>query len=820
MQVIAAARLAKAKGVLAALLISCGLLAHAQTSASAPNSDPTYQALRNVGLGGEAFTVSKLDVKRDAGHFHLHSGTVCFLAPVNGKVTGAVFQGDGTLILDPPIDVERKNLKMLTGENEFSENFDHAVFRFTDSTYDEIKKGSTPSTGTCDAGPLKESQHATRHRLHFNLDARILADVFKSSPGGLFVAFIHGSRYSDKMLFAVDPQGVPEFAESVVGFDPIAINLSPEEVCLMTYGENKHGYWSAFHFSNEYNNGVPPAGEQKGVIHIASQKLDTTIEKNGFLSGKATTTLVARENEIRVLPFRLYRTLRVQSVTGGNGKPLSFIQEDKNDDFQFSVILPAPLAAGEKTSITTTYSGKEAVIDEGGGNYYPASREDWYPATGGPAPSDFSDYDMTFRIPKNLQITATGAMLSQTIEGGQSVSIWKSEVPQQVAGFQLGDLKEEDVKASSTDVTVAAYANREPPDFIRPLMGHALGNFSTVSIMKGPLSEAQYAVTLYSGYFGPLPVKRLSISQQTACTYGQSWPQLVWLPICSFFDSTQRHAFGLDFRDRGYWDAVTPHEVAHQWWGHLVGFGSYRDQWISEGFSDFSASLFLQNAYGEKGEKMFLKFWSDERLSITEKSKMGFRPIDVGPLTLGYRLNNGRSGDWVARGIIYPKGAFVLHMIRMMMWDRQYHDQLFKETMQDFVKTYTGRSATTEDFKAIVEKHMTDQMKTFGNGSMDWFFNEYVYGTELPTYNLETADFTPDASGSVILNLKLKQSGVSDNFRMLVPIYLELSNGSMFFLGRARLVGNTTYEQKIPLKGLQGAPRRALINYYYDVLAN
>jgi hypothetical protein len=57
-------------------------------------------------------------------------------------------------------------------------------------------------------------------------------------------------------------------------------------------------------------------------------------------------------------------------------------------------------------------------------------------------------------------------------------------------------------------------------------------------------------------------------------------------------------------------------------------------------------------------------------------------------------------------------------MIRMMMWDSRTGDQHFKETMQDFVKTYAGRAATTEDFKAMVEKHMTPEMDLAGCGKM------------------------------------------------------------------------------------------------------
>ena len=53
------------------------------------------------------------------------------------------------------------------------------------------------------------------------------------------------------------------------------------------------------------------------------------------------------------------------------------------------------------------------------------------------------------------------------------------------------------------------------------------------------------------------------MTQQTACGYGQSWPELVWLPICAFYYTTVRHQLGLDATDNGDWDAVTPHEATH-----------------------------------------------------------------------------------------------------------------------------------------------------------------------------------------------------------------------------------------------------------------
>ena len=796
---------------------------------AAPNSDPTYQLLRNIGLGGEVVSVKDFTLKRDAATFHLHSGNVCFVSAVQGKITGAVFVGDGNMVLDPPLGIERSTLKLLTKEDEFSERFGQLVMRFTDNTYDEIKKSGGAATGSCDPGLLRDSQNALHHNraLRFNLDARILQDIGATAPGGLFVAFIHGQRYNDKEVYAIDPHGAP----------PFLFNVAPEEVELLTYDDSKMGVWAAFHLSSEYRQGTASGSQNNALTHIEGQQLDTTIEKNGNLIGKATTTFVAQVNGLKVAAFDLFPTLRVQSVTAEGGQPLSFIQEGKEEDAQFfSVILPKPLAAGDKFTIVTTYSGKDAVSNEGNGNYFPMARTNWYPSSTGEGFGGFSNYDLTFRIPKGMKITATGTLVSETTEGDRNITVWKSEVPQTVAGFNFGNFNVQEAKITKPDYVVQSYANKEPPIWVKNLQQAAdhgvmgipsgqpggkpeltLGNMNTTLMQKKALADGEISMELYTDYFGPIAFKRLAMTQQTACTFGQSWPTLVWLPICAFFDNTVRHQLGLDFGDRGYWKTVAPHEVAHQWWGHTVGFNSYRDQWMSEGFADMSASLYLQVV--DKNPKRFIDFWNDERELLTMKDRQGYRAIDAGPVTLGYRLSNSRTGMNLTRDLIYPKGAYILHMVRMMMWDKHTGDQNFKATMQDFVKTYAGRSATTEDFKATVEKHMTPEMAGFGGGRMDWFFDEYVYGTQLPSYTMQSA-IGNNAAGDLEFSFKLTQSNVNENFRMLVPLYIELADGNVRFLGRAPLTGNTSLEQKIPLKGLKDKPHRLLVNYYDDVLAS
>jgi hypothetical protein len=781
----------------------------ADTSAVAPNSDATYQQLRNLTLSGEAVSVANFELKRDAGTFHLHSGTVCFVTPVQGKVTGAVFVGEGNFVLDPPLESERQSLKLLTKENEFSEKFNQAVLRFTDSTYDDIKRGGSSSSAGCDAGLLKDSQNTTRHKLKNNLEARILEDVLSPEPAGLFYAFIHGKRYDDKEIFEIEP------------------NRGTDQVSFRTYDENKWGNWALFNLSGEHKR-----GSIGRLMRIEHQQLDVTFEKNGSLSGKATTDFVARRNGVRVVPLDLFRPLRVQSVTA-NGQPLAFIQEDKNDDGNFAVILTKSLSAGDRVAITTTYGGKEAVSNEGSGNYFPVARENWYPNDPGASFGEYALYDMTLRIPKGMKMAATGVLVSESNEGGQNVTVWKSENPQTVAGFSFGRFKEEEARLTKPEYFIQSYANEESPDWVRnlqravsndlPTQGShlgapvALGTMSTTALNKKALAEGEMAVELYTDYFGPSLFKHLQLTQQTACSFGQSWPELVWIPICYYFDTTVRHSLGLDNADRGYWKVVTAHEVAHQWWGHTVGFASGRDQWMSEGFAELSASLYISMI--EKNPKKFIEFWNDERELLLERDAQGFRAIDAGPLTMGYRASNSRTGFSTTRRLIYPKGAYILHMVRMMLWDRKTGDQNFKAAMQDFVKTYSGRAATTEDFKAMMEKHMTLEMDLEGNHRLNWFFNEYVYGTALPTYKIAfTID--KDTNGDVVLGFKVTQSGVDDKFRMIVPIYLELADGRVVNLGRARLIGNTSVEQKVSMKGLKEVPKRALLNYNDDVLAS
>jgi hypothetical protein len=100
---------------------------------------------------------------------------------------------------------------------------------------------------------------------------------------------------------------------------------------------------------------------------------------------------------------------------------------------------------------------------------------------------------------------------------------------------------------------------------------------------------------------------------------------------------------------------------------------------------------------------------------------------------------------------------------------------------------------------------------------MDWFFDEYVYGTQLPTYHFES-QITQNGD-TAMLHIKLTQSGVTPTFRMIVPLYLELADGNVGRWVSASITGSSTLDQTVPLPKTPVPVKRALINYNYDVLS-
>ena len=776
------------------------------SSAASSSADSVYQQLRLNADNRDAFTgdvasVSNLVLKRDAATFTFGSGEIYFIAPVDGRTTGAVFIGEGELSLTPPTEAEKNSLAIFTDKQQtLTEPFTQLVLRFTDKTFDEIKGSSNVrlSKGGAQAerarGIYRDKQSLWRKQLRYNLDLRALADVYAPQRPGFFIAFIGGRRFS-KLIYHLDPLGIPD--------------VSPEEVMLLSYGESDGGIWAAFHLADSSRKASTTGADNHWLFDITRHEIDANIEGT-HIAASDRITFNAIANGTRVLPFNLYPSLRVSRVQNEQGQNLDFVQESKDEDADFAVILPKPLEAGKTYKIVVQYQGRDALDSVGSGNFFLIPRSTWYPNNGGTQFGDRALFEMTFRYPKLYTFVGTGApVMADALDGNIKVSKWSSGATElEVAGFNYGRFKKKEVMDTDTGYNVEYYANEELP-------GLGAGRFSTTKMGDVVIADAQNATRIYNAFFGKLPYSRLAITQQPAAFFGQAWPTLIYMPFTALLDRTDRRMLiGGRANLNTFWQYVGPHEVAHQWWGHVIGWKSYRDQWMSEGFAEFSASLYVQ--YVRKDQDKFIAFWEEHRKQITEANTAtrGRKPYTIGPVTQGFRLSNGKTGA-IYRFLVYPKGAYILHMLRMMMFDPgQGGDARFQAMMNDFVKTHFNQDVTTEDFKRIVEKHMPREMNLGGNGRMDWFFDQWVYGTEIPSYRFEYQLGT--ASGQTVLNGRITQTGVSDDFRMKVPVYVDFGKG-WERLGSAAILGNKPVElTNIPLPQ---NPKRVAICALNDVLA-
>ncbi|MCB1023208.1 MAG: hypothetical protein KDB79_02385, partial [Acidobacteria bacterium] len=784
------------------------------------NADPGYLAIRGLSsdegaFSGEYATVNNLVLKKDVGIFTFRSGEIYFLKEANGKRNGAVFIGDGELSLDPPVESEKRMLKFFTDETTLKEPFTQLVMFFTDKTFDEVKNSPNVkiSTNGAQAGKARDAYKGKESllkssRFNYNMTTRILMDEYAPEREGFFWGFIDGKKYNS-LVFKMDPLGVEE--------------VSPEQVSLTNYDSNHYGIWLGFHLQSEYAKGTGNSNQDRTVYDITHHNIDVTLRGLRMIATDEMTLKIRTKGQ-RVLPFNLFPYMRVKRILDQDGQDVGFIQEDKDKDSELAVILPEARPVGEEFKLTFEYDGIESLTNEGTGNFILRSRTNWYPNNVGSRFLDRASFDLKFRYPKQYILIGVGELVDTAEdEGDLTYAHWSTKgVEMATAGFNYGDFKKHELDDPATGYELSVYNNTEVPAPLKSLLNRIgmieaqrarygqdslainIGSINTSSMAKTVLDEALNSVRLYDHYFGKLPHKRIAMTQQPRVGQGQAWATLVFMPYIAFISNTHRkELFGIQTASNEFWREVGPHEVAHQWWGHTVGWTSYRDQWMSEGFAELSSSLYVQFVY--KDTDRFIKYWDDQRDLIVngDASTKGIKPYTVGPVTQGRRLFNSKAPGTYRR-LVYPKGAYILHMLRMLMIDPKAQgmdkDNRFIAMMKDFIKTHYNQDVSTEDFKRIVEKHITPQMDLYQNGSMDWFFDEWVYGTEVPKYELEYE--IGSSKGQTILNAKITQSEVSDRFVMPVPVYVDYGKGWVE-LGKATIVGNKTYELKniaLPVK--------------------
>ena len=780
----------------------------AQTVAGSPAAT-VWNALSAAAMDpAKSAHAENVDIIRDRVHINLTDGTIQFTQPVNGVVFGAVFHGKGRLQADPPNPQEAQQLRLFTKQDRLNVEFGDATFSFTDGLLDEIGKQVKWQT----SGPAADDLYAKRQKER--------EDLGESSMPRLLQSILSADRARTAYFLAdlrID-KGWVEVHDDALNPEDISVgrwvDVGPFKI-FDTWMSFPAGHTSAEAWKD------PQAKED---FIIRSYKIDVGATSGADLNATAHLDLEPRLAGQSVLIFDLDANLRLESVKDSSNNSLAFYQSrETKDRYQsygdyVAVILAQPLAVGTPLSLDFRYGGKRAIRKAGNGNYFCES-SGWYPER----PNSFSaraDFDLTFHSPKNSALVATGEKTSETVDGGTRITTWKSEIPLAVAGFAYGDYKVTNDKAG--DVAIDIYANRSPDDVMTMVQRYfeegpgkqeaAVGSMSPSIMAKTMGTEIANAVRVYSAWYGPFPYKHLSVtSLPISYSYGQGWPGLIYLWSASFLDSTQRNAIGLKDQT-GLTDFFRGHETSHQWWGHRVGWKSYHDQWLSEGFAEFSGNLYVQY---RQNMKEYLLRWRKEKEMLRKSDVKGHKVEELGSIWMGQRIASSITDGSSYQDLIYSKGGYILQMLRMQLMNPRDPDpdHLFKEMMQDYCKTFDNKAASTEDFKAIVEKHMTHGMDLDGNHKMDWFFNQYVYGIGEAQYTFHsTAEATAD--GKTHIKGEITRTGVPDTWKDAVPLYAHIGDKTVKMGLISVAHASEPFDFAIP-----GKIDRVSINDFEDLLA-
>lgn len=375
-------------------------------------------------------------------------------------------------------------------------------------------------------------------------------------------------------------------------------------------------------------------------------------------------------------------------------------------------MLPEVPSAEGTIEISVEYGG--IAIGGESKSYALLDTQDWYPHVG---LLDRATYEATFHWPRRFDLLASGRRVDGGEEGGLKWERRRLDLPTWEYTFEIGKFAIERRQVGHVALTLAF----DPAS-------RSQGRDSRKEIGDTVAESLEY----FESTFGPYPLDELTVSTIPR-GFSQSMLGFITLSDLMMLD-TSFWTLILGFEDRR---TVIAHEVAHQWWGHRVGWASDRDTWLSEAMANYAALLYqdekIEPATGTKVDRKSrredvlvgpIAGWQNA-LTATLADERAIE--SVGPVVLGSRLFSSRTND-AYEPIVYKKGAIILDMLARSMGEDN-----FPKVMRELVRVVDGRPVSTRQFFELIER-ITD-------ADLDGFIARFVEGTGLPevyyTYRFE-----------------------------------------------------------------------------------
>lgn len=330
--------------------------------------------------------------------------------------------------------------------------------------------------------------------------------------------------------------------------------------------------------------------------------------------------------------------------------------------------------------------------------YFLSRTQDYYPNPG----IDFTAAAVSVSVPLELNCLVSGQFKEKNI---LNRNIFRFNSPG-IKGISLACGKFEFLKTIRSKVPIRIYTPpfslplkyfssemlKESFDFLVTKYGKTVSKEINLLLQKG-ISEGGYSNQGFI-FFNYNPDRRRYIVSE----------QKVSVPI------TKNSPINLRNRPTDY----LIHELAHQWWGGIVSWDSYRDIWITEGLAQFSLLYYLERTLTEKRFNRVLK----------KIKRWIYQKNEVGPIIYGRRILLLDSDTDAFQTIVYNKTAFIFLMLKDIMGE-----QNFLKSVRLVLEELQYRSINSQLFI----KHFSQKEQQVSR-----FLTQWLYSRRIPRITIQT----------------------------------------------------------------------------------
>ena len=679
-----------------------------------PATDPAalWRKVRTANLEPDlAVELKNLTFDTGMARLRIEQGLLFPASPIGERSVEMVFLGRARLTLEPPDEIEAGQLELFTGSPSLDEMVTEAALVITVDAAVDALLGRPLARG------VEESQRARAREIFdtwrrrperrlLGVESAIFRDALADPvKEGYFAGWFRGEELGE-FLYLVEPDA-PEQVR-MGQFTPLEATEKQERKLkrelhraqrkgrLIGLSVENLGIWDTWLSASRVDSqGVARPGTE--AFEPEHYELDLALAGPQLeLEGRARLHLKALTSIARVVRLLIHSDLLVHRATLGDGEEVFFRQsaeiELADPLAEVLVVLPRAPAEDEIFVLELEYSG--LLLDHAKSKSYALGDTIyWHPHAG---TVDRATYDVIFHWPADLDLMTGGKLVDRGSEDGNR-RYQRRRIAHRTFGtsFEVGRFRQLNGRAGDIHVTLA----------IDSLLAKQEDKNSQEALLETICDSLGY----FEETFGPYPLDELVVVTAPRA-FSQSLLGFITLSSPNMVEGNWlTQLLGLEDRR-----TVIAHEIAHQWWGHLVPWQSYRDQWISEAMANYAALLYARHRIDGhlRGPT------SGWQQALTRTLSDGRTVESLGPLVLGERLASSRSGD-AYQAIVYQKGAVVLDMLA-----RAYGEQAFTEILRQLVAAVAFRPISTGDFITLLEG--------IGKNDLGGFADQFIYGTGLP----------------------------------------------------------------------------------------